>query len=153
MNEQPFELPFICAPIFFLIVFPAMSLVVSSVLAQLSGWVELARVYRFEGEFQGKRWSLESAMLNSVRYKSCLTVGATPEGMYLRPALIFRFGHQPLFIPWADISVEPANAAFFWHSNLHFAQARHTSLKIGKGLAERLAQAADDRWPAEPPTA
>ena len=148
MNEQPFELPFIIVPIFFLVVFPAIWLIVSLILAHMSGWSGLARVYYFPGEFQGKRWSLESAMLNLVRYKSCLVVGANGEGLYLRPIIVFRFGHPPLFIPWSEISVQPVKSIFFGHSELCFQQVPRTSLKIGKGLADRLVTAASDYWPA-----
>ena len=38
-----------------------------------------------------------------MNYGSCLTVVVSPVGLYLRVLPLFRVGHPPLLIPWADL--------------------------------------------------
>jgi hypothetical protein len=87
---------------------------ISYVIAHIGGWFRLARFYRFSGAFLGERWRFQSAQMRwKVGYNNCLTVGASPEGLYLSVMFILRFGHPPLFVPWSDISVnvaEPSEA-------------------------------------------
>jgi hypothetical protein len=60
------------------------------------------------------------------------------------------------FPVWASAFVHPlvgnfgsaGQIIFFGHSELRFQQVPRTSLKIGKGLADRLVTAASDYWPA-----
>jgi hypothetical protein len=133
--------------IFIFVFFPVLWLGVSFVIAQIGGWAVLAQVYHFTGEFRDERWSFQSAKMRwGASYNSVLTAGANPEGLYLVPLFLFRFGHPPLFIPWHDISVKQTGF-IFRYTELGFHHVPSVSLKIGRRLTERLATAAGESWP------
>lgn len=87
-------------------------------VAVMSGWRVLAEKYGLpEGERmpEGKTLKWRSAALGGrfpTNYKSCLNFTATPLGLGISPALIFSTGHPPLFIPWADITLEEKKVLF-----------------------------------------
>jgi len=37
-------------------------------------------------------------------YHNCVTIGASPEGLYVAPFFPFRLAHPPLFIRWSEVS-------------------------------------------------
>ena len=47
-----------------------------------------------------------AAMRWLTHYNNVLTVGADSEGLFLVPFFLFRVGHPPLFVPWAEITAE-----------------------------------------------
>ncbi len=71
----------------------------------LSGWRSLAARYRtHERAPAGTRHFCYMGINRWVGYKGALSVGMTSQGLYLAVWPIFRFGHPPLLIPWAEIS-------------------------------------------------
>ena len=72
-------------------------------LAWLSGWVRLARLYRVTHRPSGPPMSPWVAMLGPVSYRGALTIQTAPEGLYLSMIVFFRIGHPPLLIPWSAI--------------------------------------------------
>jgi hypothetical protein len=86
-------------------------------LALVGGWRLLAKRFRMEATYRGKQWSGESVTMGDVaRYRGCLTVGADPSGLFLRPFIFFRFGHAPLFVPWAEIALVGNQRGSFFNS-------------------------------------
>lgn len=83
--------------------------------AVFSGWAELARQYRLNKRYEGRKWYFCSAHFGpsffGVSYGGILTAGATGDGLYLAVILPFRPGHPPLFIPWDHVR-RPARR---WH--------------------------------------
>jgi hypothetical protein len=93
-------------PELFVLAFVGLWIGVGLLVAYLGGWATLAKVYRHSDEFRGERRRFQSARMRwGINYGSCLTVGATPRGLYLAALFIFRIGHPPLFMPWTDISI------------------------------------------------
>ncbi len=98
--------------------FVAFWLSMMFLVAVMSGWRVLAEKYGLpEGERmpEGTTLKWRSAALGGsfpTNYKSCLNFTATPLGLGIAPALIFSTGHPPLFIPWADITLEEKKVLF-----------------------------------------
>jgi hypothetical protein len=87
--------------------------VVSFLISWWSGWALLARKFRAQEPFRGKRrWWISGRMRWLAGYHNCLVVGANLEGLYL--ALWFLpFFHPPLFIPWTEIRVSGEGLVMF----------------------------------------
>jgi len=88
-----FTAPMICASI------PVLWLAISFAVAHLSGWTRLARQFRCDERPTG-RAVMCSARIGEVRYKGMLLLRATDEGLHMSVVLPFRFGHEPVRIPW-----------------------------------------------------
>ena len=87
---------------FFPLFFAGMWVLVTFIISKM-GWADLATNYLFEGEFTGKRIGIISASINSANYRNALILKYNQEGIYLRPIIIFRLFHKPVFIPWKEI--------------------------------------------------
>jgi hypothetical protein len=137
----------------FFLLFPLFWMGVIFLVAYISGWTALAKVYHFDGAFQGRRWSFQSAQVGWGNYNGVLTVGANWEGLYLKPFFLFQFGHTPLFIPWYDISTKQTGS-IFKSVEFHFQRVPSVRLKLSLKLSRHLAEVAGDAWPHEstPPT-
>ena len=133
-------------PCLFFTIFPLFWMGITFLLGQLGGWAALAQVYRFDGQFHGDRWGMQSGRLGFVNYNHVLTVGANSEGLYMKPLFFFRFGQPPLFIPWYDISVERKDGLFS-QMEYRFQRGPSVRLKLRQGLSNRLEQAAGEAWP------
>jgi len=117
-------------------------------LARVGGWASLARVYRLEDSFAGDRWRFQSGQMRwATNYGSILTVGANRRGLYLAVFLPFRFGHPPLFIPFADISAGTMRGRAFAHYELGFRRVPGIPFRVSERLGRRIATAAGPSWP------
>jgi hypothetical protein len=77
-------------------------------IAELSGWRRLARSYGCSSLPDGTRLRFQSAGMRRIfnsNYGGCLTIVVNETGMGVSVFWLFRVGHEPLFIPWSDISV------------------------------------------------
>jgi hypothetical protein len=81
-------------------------------LALAGGWRGLATRYRVDSEPRPQTQST-SGMLGLVSYNGVLELAASNVGLDLRVMMLFRAGHPPLRIPWADIRVESEQAGLF----------------------------------------
>lgn len=139
----------IVIPLLFFIFFPILWLGISFFLSHLGGWAQLAPVYRLNGEFQGKTWSMQSASMRFFsNYNAVLTFGANDQGLYVVPIIFFRFAHPPLFIPWYDISIKRLNS-IFGYAELRFQRVSSISFRINRRLYERLVTEAGEAWPEQ----
>ncbi len=75
------------------------------VLLNLSrlGWHKFTHVYGTDKEISGEEISFSSGRIGLMNYNSVLKIKYNEDGLYLRPELIFRVFHKPLFIPWEEI--------------------------------------------------
>ena len=78
------------------------------IVSRLSGWGSLSRAFGVsKGAPRGSsedRFNWVSARFRyRMRYNSCLNVGVSAEGLYLRVLLMMRIGHAPIFIPWSAV--------------------------------------------------
>ena len=107
-----------------------------------TGWRSLARFYRSERPFSGKKYHAQSARLRAgMGYNYILTIGADPQGLYVSVFFLFGAGHPALFIPWADIS---GVAKRVWKVEvvlLSFERSPKIPFWISRRLADNISQA------------
>ena len=124
------------------VLFFAGWVVVSNIIALLTGWRDLALAYRAQEPFSGERFRFRSGRMRmGMGYNNMLTVGTNMYGLYLAVFLPFRIGHPPLFIPWSDISAEPDKVLWVKMTKLTFAKCPTIPFIIPGNLAEKLSQA------------
>ena len=125
-------------PFLFLTFFIAIWLIVSLLMAKTGGWSELAKMYQGSKSFDGVFIKNQSAYINFSRYSLSLNLGINSKGLYLIPSFLFRFGHKPIFIPWADISVTRKDK-FLWFSwTLIFKKTPDIDFRIANRLAHKI---------------
>jgi hypothetical protein len=103
-NPWPAEL----APLWFLLLFPGVWLVVTGVLSRVSGWSSLATQFRATKPNEGESFRFVSGSVGKkgfpVGYRNCLVVSADESGFGLAVLFLFRFQSPPLFIPWSHVA-------------------------------------------------
>jgi len=118
------------------------------------GWSLLAKAYPSSQPFDGQLWSFQSGQLG-VRdeldpslealehYRSCLNISANREGIHLSIFLLFRLWHPPLFMPWDDVGISPAEGVFFKKMRFDFRCVPLVSLYIREGLGREVIRYAE----------
>jgi hypothetical protein len=81
------------------------------------------------------------------RYNNCLTVGASPEGLYLAMMPVFNFGHAPLLIPWTEITEQSQNTIFGPVFLLTLGTEERIPMTIRSKLALKIEQAKRQNFP------
>jgi hypothetical protein len=134
----------------FFLLFLVIWIMVSILISRLSGWGRLAVHYRREGTFHGRIWRFQSiSMRKGMGYNNAVNVGASPNGLYLSPVLIFKPGHMPLFVRWGEVAVRHKRILGFRRVELRFQRVRDVPIVISPRLAERLSSAAGSEWPGQ----
>jgi len=127
-------------PILFVVCFPIFWVAVSFLIALMGGWLALARSYGVEKLPDGESLSGQSAKIGLFgNYNNCLVFVLTDAGLGMRTYWLFKWGHEPLFIPWDQITVAPAKflGLFdFGQSRLDIASHPHLSLTLGQTLSQ-----------------
>jgi hypothetical protein len=105
------------APLWFLISFPALWLVVTGVLSRVGGWATLGTQFRATQPPSGDRFRFVSGSIGKkgfpVGYRNCLLVSVGEQGLSLAVLFLFRFQSPPLFIPWSQVvSVQESKVLF-----------------------------------------
>ena len=133
------------------ILFIGMWIIVISFAASfLSGWRDLARVYRASQPFSGERFHFQSCGMRWLtHYSGCITAGANPYGLYLSMFLPMRVGHPALFIPWTEISARTLGLGLFGRVRLQFEKCPSVPMLISFRLADRLLRASGLRFQLE----
>ena len=100
----------------------------------------MARDYRANSLFDGQKLWLKSATMRRwTNYNNCVNIGANNYGLYLSVLPLFRVGHPPLFIPWADISTEAASRRLLPDIvKFSFAKQPEVPVILSKKLAGRI---------------
>lgn len=119
------------------------------VVGALFGWGKLARHYRATGPFHGTVRRFRSAQIGLSNYGGVLSVGTNADGLHLAVFPLFRPGHPPLFIPWADVTATPGKGWLTEYLDLRFAQAPRVVVRVSGALGRQLAADANRAWAAE----
>lgn len=121
---------------------------VALLLSWLGGWRNLAKKYRHGTSIAGTKFSLQSAMLRrGCSYNHCLTFIVNDDGLGLTIMPLLRVGHQPLFIPWDDITVEREKIILgFTRVVLRFAEESTVPIKISEPLAKKIQSTIGEDW-------
>jgi len=139
-------------PLIFALYFIVVWVLVSYVIGLLSGWVSLSRRFRDSGAFYSYQWPFQSVRMRTLwgTYSNCANFGADEAGLYMAVFPIFRIGHPPLFIPWAEIQVVSGNRGLiFKKRKLLLGRNELIPLVVSVSMAEKLREAAGQAWPAE----
>jgi hypothetical protein len=118
MSHTDTIVPALLFPVFFAVIW----FLATSLIAVVGGWRSLAANHRApegflpspEERHRFKSMLLRRFVIFPARYRSCITVGLTPKGLYLSPFVLFRFQHPPLLIPWEAIR-ECEKGSFLWN--------------------------------------
>jgi len=115
---------------------------------QLSGWALLARRFRASVPYSGEKWGWQSVMFRGwLGYNNCVTVGATPEGLYLS-LQVLRIIHPDLFIPWREIEVETGKGMFGRDmAQFRMGTDERVTMRVYGKLIDRIRRAAGAGWP------
>jgi len=90
----------------FFIIFPVFAAFwcgMSYYLSYESGWMALAKKYRIKHTYSGEKSYLRSGKMGPTYFRSVLTIGVLPEGLYLAIIPPFNIGSPPLLIPWSKL--------------------------------------------------
>ncbi len=90
----------------FLIVFPLFWSAVVFLISRFSGWSGMAAHFAIppDKKVTGDSFGWSSVQFNLfTSYSGCVDIVVSRQGLYLRPVWPFRFGHEPLLVPWTAI--------------------------------------------------
>jgi hypothetical protein len=93
--------------------FAALWLLITTLLAGLSGWLGLAR--RFPDRAETPRFQLKgqsAAMGMGVQLRGILTFSACPSGLRVTIWRAFAPFSKPFFVPWGEIDARPRGGLF-----------------------------------------
>jgi hypothetical protein len=121
----------------FAVGFVALWLAICFCIASVSGWRRLRLLYE-TGPFEGAT-STFSGYVGPSRYRGALIAAATPAGLYLNVAALFRVGAGPVLVPWHDITVSAPSSGLTSFVTFDFPKAR-TRLRVPESVANKLLQ-------------
>src|SRR6185312_608381 len=127
--------------------FASLWLLISAMLSFIAGWATLAKRFRCANPFTGACLTFQSGKMGMTNYSMCLTLGASPQGLYLAVMPPFRFRHPPLLIPWNEISVAPPRGLLFKFVRLGLGRECDIPLRLRPKIVEKLQQEAGEYWP------
>lgn len=133
-------------PIYFL----CLWCLVAAIISFVGGWFSLAKLYRTRAPFNGVKWMMQSGQMRWLtNYNHVLTIGVSPEGLYLATMFLFRFMHPPLLVPWSEIKVRRKKGWVFEYVVFAMGHELAIPLRIRDRLAARLRESAGSYWPVE----
>ncbi len=113
----------------------------------LCGWWSVARHYPLgQSHFHGTWIRVLSAKVGWANYNNTIRVGVNADGMCIRVVWLFRPGHPPIFVPWADVNITPFQGWIFPYVLLSFVKAPTVSFRFDKKLGDEIARAANRAW-------
>jgi hypothetical protein len=133
-------------PIYFL----CLWLLVGATTSLIGGWFSLSRTYRTRVPFHGAKWRGQSGQMRWLaNYNRVLTLGVSPQGLYLASMFFLRFMHPPLLVPWSEIKVRRKTGWVFEYVIFTMGHELAIPLRIREKLAGRLRNEAGNSWPVE----
>jgi hypothetical protein len=115
--------------------FVVLWLVICHILASVSGWKRLRRLYKTNA-FEGDTFRF-SGFVGPSRFRGALIAGATREGLYLNVAAPFRFGIGPVLVPWREITGPAPGAGPVALVTFEFPKAG-TTFRAPENVADKL---------------
>jgi hypothetical protein len=129
----------------------AFSWVVTGVaVSRMTGWHRLAQRFALQGDFPAERWRFRSATARyGSHYNNCLTIAASPMGLYMAMLWPFRIAHPPLFIPWNEITISRAKVLFWNVLRFQFGREDPVTFGFREDFTDQIRRAAGLNWPKE----
>jgi hypothetical protein len=129
-------------------IFPIVFVGLSWISAHFFGsWQQLAATYGYREKFVGQTWKFQYVAVNRSEYKNSVTVGINSTGLYLAPFSLFRTGHPPILIPWAELQLEEERTWTATMYALRLSSRPQIKIKITEELFKKLETAAGGQLP------
>jgi hypothetical protein len=130
-------------PTLFVAIFPVyfvtLWLLVGATISFGGGWFSLAKVYRTRVPFNGAKLRMQSGRMRWLaNYNNVLTLGVSPQGLYLASMFLFRFMHPPLLVPWGEVKVRSNKGWGFEYVTFTMGRELAIPLRIRGKLAAKL---------------
>lgn len=141
----PLELAILIGFPFF---FAAFWLLIVTILSAASGWRALQTRFPDRDEDAVKTFGMASGVMGAgVSMSNILTLAACRTGLRISIWRIFGPFDRPFFVPWEQIGVQRSGGAFLKRATLTFGSPPVGKLAISANLADKIADAAQNRWP------
>jgi len=121
----------------FILVATAFWLFVTGLIALIGGWYFTARAFPLPERSlgQGAEFTFQSVSIGILgNYRSCIHLTAGEEGVIMRPFILYRFLHRPIFIPWGAMT-DPAGSDFLMFKGVSF-RAGNRKITVRGSAAE-----------------
>ena len=99
----------------FILGFAFMWLFATGLISLIGGWHSLAKSHPAPERSMGlgREFGFQSVFIGLLgSYRSCVKVSVFAEGILLRPIILYRFNHRPVFLTW-DRMTDPHEEAVF----------------------------------------
>ena len=131
----------------FLAVFPVffvgLWVVISYVIAAMSGWRQMMAAYPDQPEAPLRRFSFQSAYMGArVSLGNVLRIEVCPSGLRFGILRLFGLFCRDFFVPWSEIAVTPRRMFLVNAVELQFGGRAFPKLTIRAALADRIAAVA-----------
>jgi hypothetical protein len=133
------------------------------VRSRFGKWSLLARRYRYQGSFAGRRWTFKTGLLGVpdargmghplIAMQAWLILGTDKGGLYLSHHLIGQPFHPAAYVPWEAIRIIRPENVFRWFQKLYVDIALGQDgivLRLDRKFAAKLLA---EHGPALPPVA
>jgi hypothetical protein len=132
---------------FFPLFFLGFWLLVTTILAGLSGWFSLMTRYPNRNEIQVLKLRWQSGTMGmGVRMNGLLTLGVCPSGLRVGMFRVFGPFCRDFFVPWEEVFVDRSESWLFGkRAKINFGSAG--SLTVFANVVDRIARALPERWP------
>jgi hypothetical protein len=139
--------PALVIPIAFPLFFVGMWLLVVTILSAVSGWKGIETRFPDREDEVLAIFRMASGFMRGVRMNNVLTLTACRTGLRVGMWKLFAPFDRPFFVPWEQLGVERREMWLQKRAILAFGAPPVGKLDISADLAERLAAAAQTRWP------
>jgi hypothetical protein len=130
----------------------ALWLTVTTILALLSGWFRLMEQYPDQPVEPILRLRFQSGAMGwGVNMNGILTLSVCPDGLRVGMMRVFGPFCRSFLVPWESIAIVRKTALFGPVAKLQFGNPAIGTLRIPSHVANRLARAANERWPEAGP--
>jgi hypothetical protein len=107
--------------------------------AAVSGWRRLARMYRATASLK-PQVRFVTARMRGVQYMWSLCISADAERVHFSMVGVWRIGHAPITVPWADIAISNSGRGTRHGIRFDFKQQPGLYLVISRNAADKLAR-------------
>ena len=134
MSDAVRILLIVLVPVFFLGLWCGICVLAS----RFGGWGRLADRYAVDRPFSGS--SRQSFCTVGFRpctnYGCCVTIGIEENGLWFSVLPLFRVGHPPLAIPWAETTPEPVRGGIFRSVAITFTEVPGVTMVMSRRTFE-----------------
>jgi len=125
-----------------------MWLFVTTFLGFMSGWYALAKAYPNRDEEALLKLRFQSGSMGAgVSMRGILKLDVCHTGLRVGIWRVFGIFDRDFFVPWTEITVERKSLFLLPVADLQFGNPKLGHLALRTYVADRLARAADGRWP------